>query len=78
MKTFAKIKFYFIKTGLILLLKIIIKIFAIIIYVKLVIAIVSIGYPKSIIIPKSAVPKAVEKTIIDVVKALIDPKCFTP
>ena len=34
--------------------------------------------PRSINIPKKAVPKAVENTIKAVVKALIDPICLTP
>ena len=41
-------------------------------------AICSIEKPLSINIPNKAVPKAVEKTISAVVKALIDPMCFTP
>ena len=41
-------------------------------------AICSIEKPLSIRIPKSAVPKAVAKTISAVVKALIDPIYFTP
>ena len=38
----------------------------------------SIVNPKSIRIPNNAVPKAVEKTINAVVRALIDPIYFTP
>ena len=34
--------------------------------------------PKSINNPNKAVPKAVAKTIKAVVKALMDPRCFTP
>ena len=41
-------------------------------------AIFSIEKPLSIIKPNTAVPKAVENTIKDVVKALIDPINFTP
>ena len=41
-------------------------------------AIFSIEKPLSIIKPNTAVPKAVEKTIKAVVKALIDPINFTP
>ena len=41
-------------------------------------AIFSIEKPRSINIPKKAVPKAVENTINAVVKALIDPIYFTP
>ena len=37
-------------------------------------AIFSIEYPKSINIPKTTVARAVEKTINEPVKALIDPK----
>ena len=43
-----------------------------------IIAISSIEKPRSINIPKKAVPKAVENTINAVVKALIDPICLTP
>ena len=35
-------------------------------------------YPKSIKVPKTAVPNAVDKTISDVDNALIDPKYLTP
>ena len=38
----------------------------------------SIENPISIKCPNNAVPKAVEKTIKAVVRALIDPICFTP
>ena len=38
----------------------------------------SIEYPPSIKNPNNAVPKAVEKTIIAVLNALIEPICFTP
>ena len=48
------------------------------IYPKDIKAIFSIENPLSIKIPNNAVPKAVEKTIRAVVKALIDPICFTP
>ena len=41
-------------------------------------AIFSIEKPLSIIIPNTAVPKAVENTIKAVVKAFIDPINFTP
>ena len=41
-------------------------------------AIFSIEKPRSIKIPKKAVPKAVENTINAVVKALIDPIYLTP
>ena len=41
-------------------------------------AIFSIEKPRSINIPKNAVPKAVENTINAVVKALIDPIYLTP
>ena len=41
-------------------------------------AIFSIEKPVSIKIPNRAVPNAVENTINAVVKALIDPICFTP
>ena len=41
-------------------------------------AIFSIEKPLSIIKPNTALPKAVEKTIKAVVKALIDPINFTP
>ena len=41
-------------------------------------AIFSIEKPRSINIPKKAVPKAVENTINAVVKALIDPIYLTP
>ena len=41
-------------------------------------AIFSIEKPLSIIKPNTAVPKAVEKTMNAVVKALIDPMNFTP
>ena len=41
-------------------------------------AIFSIEKPLSIIKPNTAVPKAVEKTIKDVVKALMAPINFTP
>ena len=41
-------------------------------------AICSIENPLSINIPNKAVPKAVEKTISAVVKALMEPMCFTP
>ena len=37
-------------------------------------AIFSIEYPKSIYTPKTTVARAVEKTINEPVKALIDPK----
>ena len=55
-----------------------IKIFATIIYVELIKAITSIEYPESIIIPNIAVPKAVEKTIMAVVNAFIEPIYLTP
>ena len=48
------------------------------IYIPATIDICSIEKPLSIRIPNSAVPKAVEKTIRAVVRALIDPICFTP
>ena len=48
------------------------------IYIKDTKAICSIEYPLSIKKPKRAVPKAVEKTISDVERALIDPIYFTP
>ena len=48
------------------------------IYPKDIKAIFSIENPLSIKKPNNAVPKAVEKTIRAVVKALIDPICFTP
>ena len=38
----------------------------------------SIEKPLSINKPNTAVPKAVENTISAVVKALIEPMCFTP
>ena len=41
-------------------------------------AICSIENPRSIKKPNNAVPKAVAKTIKAVVKAFIDPMCFTP
>ena len=41
-------------------------------------AIFSIVKPKSINTPNNAVPNAVEKTINAVVKAFIEPMCFTP
>ena len=41
-------------------------------------AIFSIEKPLSIIIPNTAVPKAVEKTIKAVVRALIEPINLTP
>ena len=47
-------------------------------YIKDTNAISSIEKPLSIKIPNKAVPKAVEKTINAVVKALIDPMCWTP
>ena len=47
-------------------------------YIKDTIAISSMEKPLSIKRPKRAVPKAVEKTINAVVKALIDPMCLTP
>ena len=43
-----------------------------------IIAIFSIEKSLSIKIPNKAVPNAVEKTINAVVKALIEPMCFTP
>jgi len=54
------------------------KIIEINMYNPEIIAICSIEKFLSIRIPKSAVPKAVEKTISAVVKAFIDPICFTP
>ena len=50
----------------------------IVIYIPETIDISSIENPISIKIPNNAVPKAVEKTINEVVSALIDPICFTP
>ena len=47
-------------------------------YKALIMAIFSIEYPLSIKKPKSAVPKAVEKTIKAVVSALIPPRNLTP
>ena len=44
------------------------------VYIEQKIAIFSIEYPKSINNPKTAVAKAVEKTINEPVKALIDPR----
>ena len=44
------------------------------VYIEHKIAIFSIECPKSINTPKTAVAKAVEKTISEPVKALIDPK----
>ena len=41
-------------------------------------AICSIKNPISIKRPNNAVPKAVEKTIKAVVRAFIEPMCFTP
>ena len=41
-------------------------------------AIFSIEKPMSIKTPNKAVPNAVENTINAVVRALIDPICFTP
>ena len=48
------------------------------IYIKDIKAICSIEKPLSINNPNKAVPKAVENTIKAVVKAFIEPKCFTP
>ena len=48
------------------------------IYIKDIKAICSIEKPLSINNPKKAVPKAVENTIKAVVKAFIEPRCFTP
>ena len=48
------------------------------IYIPDISAIFSIEKPLSINIPNKAVPKAVEKTINAVVKALMDPMYFTP
>ena len=47
-------------------------------YIAEIIAIFSIEKPLSIKTPNNAVPNAVEKTINAVVKALIEPICFTP
>ena len=47
-------------------------------YTPEIIAIFSMEKPLSIKRPKTAVPKAVEKTIKAVVNALIDPINFTP
>ena len=47
-------------------------------YIPETIAIFSIVKPLSIKIPNSAVPNAVANTISAVVKALIEPMCFTP
>ena len=47
-------------------------------YVAEIKEICSIENPESIKIPNIAVPKAVAKTIKAVVRAFIDPKCFTP
>ena len=44
------------------------------VYIELKMAIFSMEYPKSIKIPKTAVAKAVENTISEPVRALIDPK----
>ena len=48
------------------------------IYAPLIKAILSTENLKSINKPNNAVPNAVEKTIKAVVKAFIDPRCFTP
>ena len=47
-------------------------------YIPAIIEICSIEKSKSIKIPNNAVPKAVENTINAVVRALIEPMCFTP
>ena len=47
-------------------------------YIPAIIEICSIEESKSIKIPNNAVPKAVENTINAVVRALIEPMCFTP
>ena len=47
-------------------------------YIPAIIEICSIEKSKSIKTPNNAVPKAVENTINAVVRALIDPMCFTP
>ena len=47
-------------------------------YTPATIEICSIEKSKSIKTPNSAVPKAVENTISAVVRALIEPMCFTP
>ena len=48
------------------------------IYIEETIAIFSMVKPKSINTPNNAVPNAVENTINAVVKAFIEPICFTP
>ena len=47
-------------------------------YVPEIMEMFSIVKPLSIKVPNNAVPKAVENTIKAVVKALIEPICFTP
>ena len=47
-------------------------------YIPAIIEICSIEKSKSIKTPNNAVPKAVENTINAVVRALIEPMCFTP
>ena len=47
-------------------------------YIPAIIEICSIEKSKSIKTPNNAVPKAVDNTINAVVRALIDPMCFTP
>ena len=50
----------------------------IIIYAEHITPMLSIEWPESIKKPKIAVPNAVEKTIKEPVKALIDPRKLTP